>query len=241
MNHLVVDQGNSFTKVAFFSGEKMLLHFSLNDVTLVDELTAPMAEFQPAALIFSSVRSDKSELQKKLFSFNIRMVELTSECSLPFEVEYATAHTLGGDRLANAAGAIKRFGGKNCLIVDFGTCITYSLVVDKKFKGGAISPGIGMRLKALNHYTGRLPLVEHGITLPAMTGRSTEDSIRAGVERAAVLEVQSMINEYCSENADLNVLLTGGGMTFFEPHLKSPIFAAPYLTLEGLHEILLIN
>lgn len=240
MRRLTIDQGNSYTKFSFFSDEKMVKHFSLNDDQLEKELSTLLVDELTASAILSSVRSDATALEKLIRS-KTNLLVLHYGLRFPFAMKYATPQSLGTDRLANAAGAVVRFQKRNCLVVDCGTCITYTIVKSGELLGGAIAPGLHMRLNALSHFTGKLPLVNFVDAWPEIVGTSTEASICAGVIRAIVLETDGMIEQYCSEINDLNVLLTGGMMQFFEKHLKSPIFAAPFLTSEGLHEILLLN
>lgn len=233
-----IDQGNSTTKIAFFSEGRVERMAILQDETLINDLQSLLGDAQPTQGIMSSVRHDDLGLLQYLESVSDIMV-LNSETQLPFGIDYETPATLGADRKANCAALFAEFGESNALVVDCGTCITYSLMLAGRFSGGAISPGIRMRLKALHHYTGRLPEISQGQELPPVLGKSTEGSIRAGVEYAIVREVEKMIDEYCSQYAQMSVILTGGSMSFFERHLKTPIFARSYLTLTGLHEIFL--
>ncbi|MBK6903040.1 MAG: type III pantothenate kinase [Saprospirales bacterium] len=87
---------------------------------------------------------------------------------------------MGKDRLAAAVGAWSFFPGKTCLVIDAGTCITSDVLSeDGIFKGGNISPGIDMRLKAMHTFTARLPLVGRGTTEPGSEPRRSSASKRA--------------------------------------------------------------
>ncbi len=240
MSELVIDQGNSFTKLTLFENAEIIFHTSLSDDFLEPKIEDVLKEYQPTAAIFSSVRKnrDLASLQR---GNKMRWLTMSSQLLFPFSSSYLTPETVGFDRLANAAAAVRKFPQQNALVVDCGTCITYTCVIENSFVGGTIAPGIHMRYKALNHFTGGLPLLSPTGELPPLIGDSTELSVRSGVERAIVAETESIIEQYCSKINDLVVIITGGSIQFFEQHLKSPIFAAPYLTPEGLHEILLLN
>ena len=94
---------------------------------------------------------------------------------------YKTPNTLGVDRIALVAGAVKQFPDKNVLVIDAGTCITYDFVSsDATYLGGAISLGIHMRYKALHQFTANLPLVS-SLELDSFIGKNTEESIISGV------------------------------------------------------------
>ena len=70
---------------------------------------------------------------------------------------YETVETLGVDRIALVAAAVKKYPKRNVLIIDAGTCITFDFVNDQsEYLGGAISPGIEMRYKALHDFTSKL-------------------------------------------------------------------------------------
>ncbi len=80
---------------------------------------------------------------------------------VPFKNLYETPKTLGVDRIALAAAAIEQYPKKNVLVIDAGTCITFDFInSEKEYLGGAISPGITMRYKALHNFTSKLPLLE---------------------------------------------------------------------------------
>jgi type III pantothenate kinase len=237
---LVVDRGNTFTKLGVFKSNELVDYSTVNDAQLTEALDRIIGQHQIQEAILSSVREDEFDLAQHTAQA-ISVYKPNPTTRYPFEIDYANAASLGMDRLANAAGAYKKFGKKNMLVVDCGTCTTYTLLLSGTMCGGTIAPGIDMRFKALNHYTGKLPLIEHLDDLPTLPGSSTEMSIRTGVELAAILETDAMIAHYSNISQDLTVLITGGDRAFFERHLKSPIFAAPYLTLEGLHEIYILN
>lgn len=212
-----------------------------SDDTTVKSLVGNLNEQYPlVSCIFSSVRKSSAEFDSFLQTFLFRLIRFNSSTPLPIQINYDTQETLGTDRIANCVAANSQFPGSNSLVVDFGTCITYTLLIEKSLVGGAISPGLKMRFKALNTFTGRLPLIEASET-PPIIGTSTESSIRSGVQQGVLLEVEAMIHTICSQKSVSNVLITGGDLSFFEHHLKSRTFADPNLTVKGLNEILEYN
>ena len=240
MFRLTIDQGNSLTKCTVFSEDGVLDHIAAEDQQLNFDLNQLLKKYPIHTAIVSSVR-EKDDGIEVLQDAGIQALKMSHDLKMPFAINYQTPHTLGTDRLANAAGALAMFPNSNSLVLDFGTCLTYSILSNGAFIGGAIAPGIEIRLKSLPEFTGKLPLVRFQAKWPAIIGNSTENSILSGVIRGILAETDGMIEEYCSQIAELNVIITGGHHTFFEPHLKSTIFAAPLLTPKGLHEILLLN
>jgi type III pantothenate kinase len=174
-----------------------------------------------------------------LFDFPVPVFRLNDQTPLPFINTYRSPGTLGADRVANAAGAISKYPGRNVLVIDTGTCIKMDLVkAEGAYAGGSISPGLNMRYQALHRYTGRLPLLEPE-EQATLIGTTTAESIHSGVLNGMVAEIDGLISRYESRFPDLVCLLTGGDHSLFSGKLKSRIFAAPTLTLEGLNSILL--
>ena len=168
---------------------------------------------------------------------------LNSKTLLPISIDYQTPHTLGLDRIASAVGAWDEFAGKNSLIIDLGTCITYDLITrDGTFRGGAIAPGIMMRAKSMHQFTGKLPLIELKAAEPThFPGKTTAESMRLGVLQGVFHEISGYIYQLEEEIEDLHVILTGGDTSYFETKIKAPIFVRPEIILTGLNRILLYN
>lgn len=236
--YFAIDQGNTVTKVAVIENDRITEIKRAEGRAGILPLLDYIRQNNFSGGILSSVRQDALQVE----TGGLNLINFDRQTKLFFGVRYKSPETLGFDRLANAAGAIRNFPDRNVLIVDFGTCTTYSLVVDGAFSGGAISPGIVMRFKALNQFTSGLPYIDISREpFNNAVGVSTEESMRAGVEKAGILEVQAMIDQYCSHFSDLHVVITGGNLAFFESHLKNTIFALPNLTLQGLYEIYKYN
>nr|MBA2408202.1 type III pantothenate kinase [Chitinophagales bacterium] len=138
------------------------------------------------------------------------------------------------------AGAQAMLPKKNVLVINAGTCITYDVVTsDGAYFGGNITPGAEMRLKALNTFTDRLPLIRKQLS-NELFGRSTSSAILTGVVRGSYYEISGFISDYHKKYKGLNVILTGGDAPFFESIMETKIFA-PNLVLYGLNKILSLN
>lgn len=132
--------------------------------------------------------------------------------------------------------------GNNCLVLDFGTCITYDLIdSENKYSGGAISPGMQMRFRAMNEFTKSLPLINEFQYDNSFVGRTTDQSMISGVLNGITGEVEKFISYYMDKYHDLRVVFCGGDSIRFESMVKDPIFAAPNLVLVGLNSILSYN
>jgi type III pantothenate kinase len=160
---------------------------------------------------------------------------------VPFLNLYATPSTLGIDRIALVAASVNGFPDKNVLIIDAGTCITFDFITNKnQYLGGAISPGIRMRYKALQNQTANLPLLETNMP-ENIIGDSTASSIHSGVINGVLNEIDGNIEAYKSNYEDFTTILTGGDANFLSKQLKSSIFANSNFLLEGLNFILQYN
>lgn len=239
-NRLAIDRGNSFTKVSIFDGQTIVAFESHTDEALPNRFKELQETFRPDAVIISDVRGD-GFLNNLPLPFTASIVQMHPSLRFPFSIHYQTPESIGHDRLANIAGAALLYPGSNTLVIDCGSCITFSLLYEGAFIGGTIAPGIRMRYRALHDFTGKLPALEPCQTAPSLVGSSTIACLQSGVELAILLETDAFIQAYHERFNNLRIIVTGGDYSFFENSLKSTIFAVPQLTQLGLHEILRIN
>ena len=152
----------------------------------------------------------------------------------------ATVVAEAEDRIALVAGAVSRFPQHNTLIIDAGTCLTFDFVNKKnEYLGGAIAPGIAMRLKAMHHFTSKLPLIsEQDFDNQQFIGTNTQDCMLSGVYNNIVCEIDSVIAQYTQKYPDLTTILTGGNQIYLEKRIKNRIFAGSFVLLEGLNAML---
>lgn len=235
-----IDIGNSRVKVGLFKGKSLLKVFSFqkNEFPSSQELS----ELKVEQAMVSSVLA-KKETDELLEALKIKIRYLDQNCKLPFANLYKSPDTLGKDRIAAVVGTMVQFPKENVLVIDLGTCITYDFLNNKaEYWGGAISPGVQMRLKAMHQFTSQLPLLEWEVDkIPALIGDTTKNSLLSGAINGAIAEIDGTIEKYKSEYPGLNIMITGGGASFFEKKLKNTIFADSNLVLKGLNEILFYN
>ncbi|MGB5270960.1 MAG: type III pantothenate kinase, partial [Eudoraea sp.] len=166
---------------------------------------------------------------------------LSPNSKIPFKNSYATPQTLGMDRVALATAAFYFNPDANTLVIDAGTCITYDMINDYgEYLGGAISPGLRMRYKALHEHTSKLPLLEPK-NYNDIIGNSTDASIHSGVLNGICREIDGVIGQYQSRFEDLTVILTGGDAQILSKRLKNTIFAHSNFLLKGLNYLLEYN
>lgn len=237
---LIIDVGNTRVKAAVFEKDTIKENFVFNKDFFLEEIEKISFQYKIKKAIISSVAKLYTSEIEKMHQL-IDVIVLTNETKVPFENLYATPKTLGVDRIALAAYANIKLKGKNVLLIDAGTCITFDFVNSEgAYLGGAISPGLKMRYQSLNNYTSKLPLLNSEVPNDFI-GDSTENCIHSGIVNGICNEIDGVINQYKSRYGDLTVLLTGGDTIFLAKQLKNDIFANPNLVLEGLHTILTYN
>lgn len=231
--NLVVDIGNTRLKLALFDGN-----------TPIDK---KVFEQEEEALQYAQ----KLDFNKGIICVvgranvqswqNMGCKVLSHDMPLPIQNSYETPHTLGLDRIASAIGAHTLFPDKDVLAIDCGTCITCDLLTKEGiYKGGGISPGIEMKLKALNNFTAALPLVQKKSNVP-LIGKTTETSIQSGVINGTIAEISGIIKRYTDISNNLAPVLCGGDAMFIANQLHEQVYVEPDLVLVGLNNILAFN
>lgn len=238
--NLSIDIGNSRVKLAVFKDDTCLIIEITTKENLIKKIESIKESYNIINVIISSVSGVNVEDIKKMNSF-FKVLILDNNLDFPFKIEYKTKDTLGVDRLALMAAAIKKYPQKNVLVIDAGTCITYDFISkEAHYLGGSISPGLLMRYKALNNLTEKLPLLTPEYP-KNIIGNSTSQSIHSGVIIGIINEIEGIISQYIVKYSNLTVVLTGGDTNFLSEKLKSGIFANPNFLLEGLNHILNYN
>jgi type III pantothenate kinase len=237
--NLIIDIGNTSTKLAVYKGREKLSVSRIIDLSC-EELEEELSGYKIERAIISSVRKLPPFIAD-LFVTNIPFVHVMShESNLPFKIEYETPETLGTDRIAAVAGAYNIFPRSEILIIDAGTAITYDFLSSGIYKGGNISPGLTMRFKALNKFTGKLPLVFPGENYSS-PGRNTNDAIMAGVITGLTYEINEYIRTFEKKESGFKVVLTGGDSGYLKDKINHEVTYMPDIVIDGLNLILEYN
>jgi type III pantothenate kinase len=241
MLSLIVDIGNTRTKVALFNQGELMISFPANGFSSSD-LDVLFHDYPGISrTIISSVKDREADFISKINENIPFVIELDHNTPLPFLNLYKTPETLGRDRIAAIAGAQRIFPNQNVLVIDAGTAITYDFISSlSEYHGGFISPGLQMRLKALNLFTKKLPLLEAGLPIDR-DGLSTEEAILGGVQYGLEGEFERIINIFNNKHGNLTIILCGGDTNYFEKILKNHNFVTLEITLIGLNTILEYN
>ena len=239
-NGLTIDIGNTLQKAAVFSEDGKMLFFCDKEHLTEEDLLPVIEEFSVTHSILSSV-GESAEILANFLKKTTNLLVFSHKTSLPICIKYKTPETLGLDRIANAVAANALFPNENVLSIQAGTCLVMDFVTkDAEYLGGSIAPGLEMRFSALHHFTKRLPLVKKQ-KINYFIGKTTEESIRSGVLNGIADEINGAIERYREQFGELKIILTGGNKNDLENSIKSTIFAAPNLVLNGLHKRLTFN
>ncbi len=239
--NLVIDIGNTRTKIALFDQNNPVTNYSFTDFK--EEQLKKILDDYPGTdkAILSSVAVDSSGIFRMVKNFIPYTLYLDENTPLPINNKYESKETLGKDRLAAVVGANFIFPQDNVLVIDAGTAITFEIIDNKgNYLGGNISPGLTIRYKALHTFTGRLPLLTINEKFPQL-GTDTNSAIISGIQKGMIYEINGYIDQFSELFPPLKIILTGGDANFFDKKLKNTIFVNLNLVITGLNRILEYN
>jgi type III pantothenate kinase len=232
---LCFDFGNTRLKCAVFN-DRNFIEEKVLDTAEEPAIQELIDQYKPTKSILSSVINHPPQIETLLARYT-RFHKLGHTSKLPLTTPVGKPETIGADRLAICAAAVDLFPNRHNLAIGLGTCITYNYINNKhEFLGGSISPGMNMRFRAMHEQTALLPLVKAESGFP-LVGFDTKTNLLSGVILGMAKEIDGIIEAYSLKYSNFNVLLTGGDMGFFVPHLKNKIFADPNLIYKGLYAI----
>jgi type III pantothenate kinase len=251
---LVVDVGNTQTHFGVVELDEDPVirehwRFATVRASTGDELGATLSNLLAlrgmsfADVDHSIVSSTVPELSEQWVAMAVRylghaMLNVGPAIRTGMPIRYDNPHEVGADRLANAVAAYERVKG-TCVVVDFGTAITYDVVsAAGEYLGGIITPGAEISIDALYDRAAKLPKVE--LAEPrSLIGKSTVDAIRSGVVYGFAGQVDGIVRRLRAElGSDTTVIATGGLAGVLVPFVREAIDEVDdLLTLTGLRLI----
>jgi type III pantothenate kinase len=247
---LTIDVGNSNTVLGVFRGDELVANWRLTTAReqTVDEygvLTrnlftlAGLDRDAITGVIISSVvppvNWTLAEMSRVYFGKNALFVEMGVKTGMAVLVDNPAE--VGADRIVNGVAAFHKYGGP-CIVVDFGTAITFDAISAKgEYLGGVIAPGLGISSEALFARAARLPRVE--IKDPGkVIGTNTITHMQAGLYYGAVDMVDGMLARMKRElGENVKVVATGGQARLVAKGSKHIEHTDEFLTLTGLRLI----
>jgi type III pantothenate kinase len=254
---LVVDVGNTQTHFGVFAEgqDEIAEHWRFATVreSTGDELAAVLSNLLElrglsfgdvdAAIISSTVpqlSEQWTQVAERYLDQPMLVVGPSIKTGMPIRID--NPHEVGADRLVNAVAAYDRVRD-TCIVIDFGTAITYDAVSEAgEYLGGIITPGAEISIEALSERAAKLPKVE--LAEPrSLIGKSTVDAIRSGIAYGFAGQVEGIVHRMRGElGEDAKAIATGGLARVVVPFIRETIDEVDdLLTLIGLRLIWLRN
>ena len=190
--NLIIDIGNTVAKIAVFK-DKDIVEILYDSNQTLECLSDICAKYAVEKAIVATVIDLNERVSAQLKSLPVSLLWLNEKHCFRWRI-FTKRPKPGYDRMAAVVGAYEQFPGKDILVIDAGTCITYEFIdAAGRYHGGNISPGVQMRFRALHEFTGRLPLVlREGRRLPL--GSDTDTAMREGVLKGMEYEISGLHN-----------------------------------------------
>jgi type III pantothenate kinase len=244
---LAIDIGNTNIVLGLYEGQKLITHWRLLTVAerTADEYGVVISHLVGAAgfrcdqiraiavsCVVPPMVSVTQELAHKFFKIEPLMVGPGIKTGMP--ILYDSPKDVGADRIVNGIAAYEKYRNAS-IVVDFGTATTVDFISKKgEYVGGAIAPGLLISLEALFQRASKLPRIEL-VRPKEVVGRSTIQSIQAGVFYGYVGLVDGIVRRIQRENAvQANVVATGGLAPLIASECSTISEVDEFLTLEGL-------
>lgn len=244
---LTIDVGNTQTHIGAFDGSTLVEHwrFATDREATGDQLGAMIHDLlalrgigfeqidgEAISSVVPQLGSEYRQMFERYLEREALIVGPGTRTGMPILVD--NPRELGADRLVNAIAGYERCGGP-CVVVDFGTAITYDAISGAgEYLGGIISPGIEISLEALTSRAAKLPKIDIGAPR-ALIGKSTEASIQSGVVHGFAAQVDGICARLREElGEDVTTIATGGLASVIVGFTNSIDLVDDLLTLKGL-------
>ena len=244
---LVVDVGNTQTHFGTYRNGRLVEHWRFTTVrdSTADELGAVLRNLTElrgigladldASIVSSTVpqlRPEWEAMAKRYLDHEMLVVGPGIKTGMA--LRYDNPREIGPDRLVNAVAAYDKVHGA-CVVVDFGTALTFDPVsAEGEYLGGIIAPGVEISMEALTNRAAALPKID--LAAPrALIGKSTVDAIRSGVIYGYAGQVDGILRRLRAEMGDeIETIATGGLAEHIVPFTEEIDETDDLLTLTGL-------
>jgi type III pantothenate kinase len=239
---LLVDNSNSFTKIALSSADAVLSTRKLPTRELTEAgFRTALRGWRFDQVVLSSVVPKVGAVIAATLSPH-PILHVSARIKLGVGIDYPKPKTIGADRLANAAGATAAFGAP-VIVVDFGTAVSFDIISRARmYVGGVIAPGLEAMTDYLHQRTALLPKISL-LEPPAAIGKSTKKAMLSGAVHGYRGLVRQILTEIRAELGEkrIPVVATGGYAQLIAAGLPEIKTVQPNLTLEGLRIIGCLN
>ncbi|GLW10287.1 type III pantothenate kinase [Microtetraspora sp. NBRC 13810] len=252
---LTIDVGNTHTVLGLFEGEEVIEHWRIatDARRTADEIAVVLqgllaqspllknADVNGIAICSTvpSVLNEMREMCRRYYG-DVPAVVVEPGVRTGVPVRMDNPKEVGSDRIVNALAAINLYGGP-CVIVDFGTAISFDAVSAKgEYVGSVTAPGIEISVDALAAAGAQLHKVE--LMRPrAVIAKNTVEALQSGIIYGFAGQVDGIVERMAAELAenpdDVTVVATGGHAPLIAAEARSVDVHEPWLTLIGLRLI----
>lgn len=252
---LAIDVGNTNTAIGIYQGRKLVGHWRMS--TSKERTSDEIGMFLLSLLNYAGISPQQlsdvimcSVAPPVMHAMTNAIIKYMDKKPILVEpgiktginIKYENPREVGSDKIANAAAAMKRYGGP-VIIVDFGTATTLCAVSSRwDYLGGVICPGIKISAEALFERAAKLPRIE--ILKPKhVIGRTAVTSMQSGIVHGYVGQVDHIVSLMKQEIGEegVKVVATGGMAKLIASESTTIDVVNPFLTLEGLQVIYEMN
>lgn len=249
---LAVDIGNSNLVLGLYHQDEWKYHWRLQ--TIIEKNAAEyemnlrnyfleqnLAISEVNGVVLSSVVPGLTPVIRDMlwYLFGQEPLVITPDVIKQLPMNIRKPHEIGSDLVANAVAGYDLFK-ESCIVVDFGTALTFTTIsAEGHILGVAIAPGLKTSIYALYANTAKLPDIEIPLELPTSAiGKNTEHALQAGVLLGYIGLVEHLIAHIREElGGKCKVVATGGLSSIITPLEKNFDIIEPLLTLDGLRLI----
>lgn len=246
---LVFDIGNTEIALGLFDDRDLVDHWRIttHPVRTIDELgllvrgllrESGLDADGVRAAVIGSVVPQMTPIAAGMAEHHLGadVLVVDARTPLPIRLDVDEPLSVGADRIANTLAAAHLYR-RDTIVVDLGTATTFDCITrDGAFIGGVIAPGVITGAETLVRRTARLPRVDLQPP-PAVIGRRTDTSMRAGIVLGAVESIDGIVRRIRDEwkRPDALVIATGGLAPLLGPHCATVDRIEPWITLQGLY------
>ena len=241
MNYLLIDIGNSETKLYFYKKriERKIFIKSkiISEKVLRNKLSfTSKKKNRVDKVVLSSVVPNLTKKIKKFFKIrdNLKVNEikdfnLKKHLKIKLNKKY-----VGSDRIANAIGVDKY---KNYIVIDFGTATTFDIIIKNQYYGGLISPGVKLSLETLFTRASLINPIKLK-KIRVVVGKNTKEAVRSGFFWGYIGLINNIIKLILkNKRKKFDIILTGGLAHLFKDSLDYQVKINKDLTMMGLLKI----
>jgi type III pantothenate kinase len=247
---LAIDVGNTQTHIGTFEGVELVEHwrFSTDREATGDELAITIHDLldlrgiklqdidaEAISSVVPRLLPEYRHMFERYLDREALIVGPGTKTGMPIRLD--NPRELGADRLVNAVAGYEQVKDA-CIVVDFGTAITYDAVSSAgEYLGGIITPGIEISMEALTTRAARLPKVD--IEKPrALIGKTTDGSLQSGIVYGFAGQVDGICRRLRGELGEATrTIATGGLASVIVGFTESIDLVDDLLTLKGLRLI----